>query len=202
VGRFLHGRPSSAPTPAHLRVRSWPTPSASSGRCHVVPGVSRTPPISLTSSQAGNRYAPDPLPRPLPLKPVPFLCCNTTGRRRLNSHRRVVHPSPPRATRMTACPPTTLSRSIGCGASWRPVTAARLRLLLTALPTDEIPATLHAKVLHPSLCELPLHPFACRLACEPLATRIATEASRRPAAPVDRCQGCCVATMPMPSTRR
>jgi hypothetical protein len=31
-----------------------------------------------------------------------------------------------------------------------------LPLLLAALPTGEIPAVPHAKVLHPSLCELPV----------------------------------------------
>jgi hypothetical protein len=51
VGRFLCGWPSSAPTTAHLRVRSQPTPSASSGRCQVGLGASRTPHVSLTSSR-------------------------------------------------------------------------------------------------------------------------------------------------------
>jgi hypothetical protein len=121
-GRFLRGRPSSAPTPAHLRVRSWPTPSASSGRYQVGPDVSRTPHVSLTPSWAKNRYAPDPPLRLLPPKPVSFLCYDTAGRHRPNSHRQVVHPSPPRAT--TVCPPATLSHRVGCAASWRPVTAA------------------------------------------------------------------------------
>jgi hypothetical protein len=47
----------------------------------------------------------------------------------------------------------------------------------------------------------PSHP----LACWPLSSRIVpslTEASRRPAAPTDHCQGCCAATMPAPSTQR
>jgi hypothetical protein len=85
---------------------------------------------------------------------------------------------------MTACPPACLHQ------------------LLAALPTGEIPATPHAKVLHPSLCELPLHPFACRLTSELLARRIAADASRRPAAPVDHSQGRCAALMPAPSTRQ
>jgi hypothetical protein len=55
------------------------------------------------------------------------------------------------------------------------------------LPVGEILATPHAKVFHSSLYEMPSHPFACRLAYELLASRIAAEASRRPAAPVDRC---------------
>jgi hypothetical protein len=117
VCRFLRGRPSSVPTPAHLLVRSWPMPPASSGRCHVGPGASWTPPVSLTSSRAGNCYAPDSLP----LKPVPFLCCDTAGHHWPNSHRRAVHPSPPRATRTPTCAPTTLSHRVGCGAPWRPI---------------------------------------------------------------------------------
>jgi hypothetical protein len=198
VGRFLRGRPSSVLTLAHLRMRSRPAPSASSGCCQVGPGASRTPHVSLTPSRAGNRYTPDPLPCSLPPKPVPFLCCDTAGRRRPNSRQRAVHPSPPRATRMTACPPATLSRRVGCGALWCPINAARLCLLLATLPAGEIPATPCIKVLHPSLCELLSHPFACCLACEPLASRIAAKASHRPAASVDRCQGCCAATMPAP----
>jgi hypothetical protein len=201
VGRFLCGRPSSALTSTHLRMRSRPAPFASSRRCQMGPDTSQTPPVNLTSSRAGNRYAHDPLPQPLTLKPVPFLCCDTVDRRRPNSRRRAVHPSPPHATRMTACPLATLSRRVGCGAPWHPIIVARLRLLLAALPADEIPATPHVKVLHPSLCELSSHPFTCRLACEPLASRIAAEASRRPAAPVDYCQGSCAAMMPAPSTR-
>jgi hypothetical protein len=202
VGRFLRGRPSSALTPTNLHVRSQPAPFACSRRCQMGPDTLRTPPVNLTSSRAGNRYAHDPLPRPLTLKPVPFLCCDTVDRHRPNSCRRAVHPSPPRATRMTACPPVTLSRRVGCGAPWHPVIVARLRLLLAVLPADEIPATPHAKVLHSSLCELSSHPFTCRLACEPLASRIAAEASCRPAASVDCCQGSCTAMMPAPSTRR
>jgi hypothetical protein len=151
---------------------------------------------------AGNHYAPNPLPRPLPPKPIPFLCCDTANHHWPNSRQRAVHPSPPYATRMTACPPATLSRRVGCGAPWHPVTAARLHLLLAALPVSEIPAMPHTKVLHTTLYEMPSHPFACLLACEPLASRIAAEASRRPAAPVNRCQGRCTATMPVPSTLR
>jgi hypothetical protein len=55
------------------------------------------------------------------------------------------------------------------------------------LPVGEILATPHAKVFHSSLYEMSSHPFACRLAYELLASRIAAEASRHPAAPVDRC---------------
>jgi hypothetical protein len=69
VGRFLCGRPSSAPTLAHLCVRSRPAPSASSGHCQVGPSTSRTPHVSLTPSWAGNRYAPDPLSRRPNLSP-------------------------------------------------------------------------------------------------------------------------------------
>jgi hypothetical protein len=86
MGRFLRGRPSLALTLAHLHVRSRHTPSASSGRCQVGPCVSWTPLVRLTSSRAGNRYAPDPLPRPSSLKPIPLLYCNTAGRHRPNPH--------------------------------------------------------------------------------------------------------------------
>jgi hypothetical protein len=103
---------------------------------------------------------------------------------------------------MTVCPPATLNRRVGCGALWHPIIAARLHLLLTALPADETLATPSAKVLHPSLCELPSYPFACRLSCEPLASRIAAEVSRHLAASVDRYQGRCAATMSVPSTRQ
>jgi hypothetical protein len=188
VGHFLCGRPSS-------------TPSASSGRCQVGPGTSRTPHVSLTPSWAGNHYAPDLPARQLPPKPVPFLCCDTASHRRINSHRRAIHPSPPRTTRMTPCPPATLSHCIGCGAPWRPVAATCLCLFLAALPTGEIPAMPRTKVLHPSLYELSSHPFACRLTCEPLASRIDTEASRRLATPIDRCQGHYTTTMTTPNTR-
>jgi hypothetical protein len=116
-----------------------------------------------------------------PPKLVPFLCCDTADRRQPNSYRWAVHPSPPRATRMTACPAATFSRCVDCGAPWHPIIAARLRLLLAALLTGEIPATPRAKVLHPSLCELSWHFFACRLAC---------------------CHGRCATTMSTPSTRR
>jgi hypothetical protein len=57
------------------------------------------------------------------------------------------------------------------------------------LPACEILATPHTKVLHLSLRELSSHPFAYRLAYKLLSSRIAAEASHRPAAPVDRCQG-------------
>jgi hypothetical protein len=118
----------------------------------------QTPHVSLTPLWAENHYAPDLLPRLLPPKPVPFLCCDTTGLRRPNSCRWAIHPSPPRATRMTACPPATLSHCVNCDAPWHPVTTAPLCLLLTALPAGEIPAMPRAKVLHPSLCELSSHP--------------------------------------------
>jgi hypothetical protein len=108
-------------------------PSASSGRCQVGPGASRTPPTSLTSLRAGNRYAPDPLPCLLPLKSIPFLCCDTVGRRRPNSGRWASHPSPPSITRMPTCASAALSRHVSCGVSWCPVTAAHLRLLSSSL---------------------------------------------------------------------
>jgi hypothetical protein len=169
----------------------------------VGPGVSWTPHVGLTPSRMGNRYAPNPPPRPLPPKPIPFLCCDTVGHRRPNSCCWAIHPSPPRAIWMTSCPCATLSHCVGCGAPWLTITTARLCLclLLAALPAGDIPAMPHAKVLHPSLCELPSHPFACCLACEPLGSRIATEASRRPTAPIDRYQGRYAAMMPAPSTR-
>jgi hypothetical protein len=141
VRRFHCGRPSSAPTLVHLHVWSRPMPSASSGRCQVGPGASWTPHVNLTPSRAGNHYAPDPPPCPLPPKLIPFLYCDTARRHRPNSHRWVIHPSPLRTTRMIVCPPATLSHRVGCGAPWPPVTAARLRLLHAALSASEILAT-------------------------------------------------------------
>jgi hypothetical protein len=61
---------ASAQSSRHSR----PTPSLSVGRYQVGPGTSWTPPVSITSSWAGNRYAPDPLPRLLRSNPSPFLC--------------------------------------------------------------------------------------------------------------------------------
>jgi hypothetical protein len=172
-----------------------------------VAGPARCRPQPISTCEAGPRRL---LPRdaakwvPAPHEPhmSASLCCDTAGRRQPNSRRWAIHPSPPRATRMTVCPPATLSRCVGCGVPWHPITAARLRLLLAALPTDEIPATPHAKVLHPSLCELPSHPFACCLTCEPLAIPIAAKVSHQSAALVDRYQGRYAATMLAPSTRR
>jgi hypothetical protein len=98
------------------------------------------------------------------------------------------------------------SRRLWCTVASRhccpPASAARLCLLLAALPIGEIPAMPHTKVLHTTLYEMPSHPFACLLTCEPLASLIAAEASCRPTAPVNRYQGRCTAMMPAPSTRR
>jgi hypothetical protein len=137
--------------------------------------------------------------KPLRTRPATAPVTAQTHSLPLLRHRR----SSPAKFSSTGRPPvTTLSRRVSYGAPWCPVTAARLHLLLAALPVIEIPAMPRANVLHPSLCELPSHPFSCHLACEPLASRIAAEASRRPAAPEDRCQGRCAATMPALSTRR
>jgi hypothetical protein len=170
-------------------------------------GPARCRPQPISTCKAGllrllPRDAAKWVPAPREPHMSASLCCDTAGRRQPNSRRWAIHPSPPRATRMTACPPATLSHRVSRGAPWRPITAARLRLLLAALPANEIPATPRAKVLHPSLCELPSHPFTCRLTCEPLASRIATKASHQSAALVDRYQGRYAATMPAPSTRR
>jgi hypothetical protein len=58
------------------------TPSISSGRCQAGPSASRTPPISLSFSWAKNRYAPDPLPRPLRSNPSPSSAPADSHRRR------------------------------------------------------------------------------------------------------------------------
>jgi hypothetical protein len=74
VGRFLRGRPSSALTSAQSSVRSWPTPSASSGRCQAGP-VPRGPHMSasLIRGQKLLRTRPTTAPGTLP-SPSCFLC--------------------------------------------------------------------------------------------------------------------------------
>jgi hypothetical protein len=63
----------------------------------------------------------------------PLLCSAPVCPHRPNSHRRAGHPSPPRATRMAACPPATLSHHVSCDVPWRLITVARLRLLSSPL---------------------------------------------------------------------
>jgi hypothetical protein len=74
VGRFSPRPAQLGSASAQSSRRSWPTQSVSAGRCQVGPNISRTPPVSLTSSRVGNRYAPDPLPRPLRSNTSSFLC--------------------------------------------------------------------------------------------------------------------------------
>jgi hypothetical protein len=45
------------------------------------------------SFTGGNRYAPNPIPCPLPSKPVPLLCFGTAGRHRQNFPRLATHAS-------------------------------------------------------------------------------------------------------------
>jgi hypothetical protein len=61
-----------SPRPAQLGTSLGPisraklaAPSASSGHCQAGPNASQTPPVSLTSLWAGNRYTPDPLSCPI-----------------------------------------------------------------------------------------------------------------------------------------
>jgi hypothetical protein len=202
VGHFLRGRARTPPTLAHLRLRSRPAPSASSGRYQVGTGASRT--HMSASLLRGRETVTHPTHHCARYRPNPSPSSATTPSV-VASQILVDGPSTchhPHATRMTACPPATLSRRVDCGAPWRPITVFHLCLLLDALPAGEISATPHAKELHPSLCELPSHPFACCLACKPLSSRIAAKVLRHPTAPVDRCQGRYAATIPAPSTRR
>jgi hypothetical protein len=74
VGRFLRGRPSSALASAQSSRRSRPSPSVSSGRCHVGPGASQTPPISLSTLRVETVSRPTRYGTRYPPKPVPFLC--------------------------------------------------------------------------------------------------------------------------------
>jgi hypothetical protein len=93
------------------------------------------------------------------------------------------HPS---ITRMPMCASAALSRHVGCGASWRPVTAGHLRLPSSSLRRSDSGANrsttrpragcFAAGQLLPCLCM----PLGCPV---PLLT----EASCRPATPVDRC---------------
>jgi hypothetical protein len=161
------------------------------------PDLARERPITISRATVTDRRSP----LVSPLFPQIPLLCSPAWQRRLNCQRRAGHPSPP------------LCRKDAHVCTCRPKPSHRLRCTVAShhrcppasaprhAATGEIPTTPRAKVLHASLCELPSHPFACRLACEPLASCIATEASRRPIALVDRCQGRCTATMPAPSTR-
>jgi hypothetical protein len=74
VGRFSPWPAQLSSASAQSSWRSRPAPLISTGRCQVGPGASWTPLVSLTFSRAGNRYAPDPLPRTLRSNPSPFLC--------------------------------------------------------------------------------------------------------------------------------
>jgi hypothetical protein len=161
----------------------------------VGPDTLWTPHVSLTPSWAENHYAPDLLPRLLPPKPVPFLCCDTTGRRRPNSCRWAIHPSPPHATRMTACPPATLSHCVNCGAPWHPVTTAPCVCSSPRCPPVKF------RPRPAPRCSIQAS-VSCRHIPPLLASRIAVKASCRPAAPVNRCQGRCAATIPTPNTQR
>jgi hypothetical protein len=111
------------------------------------------------------------------------------------------HPSPPHATRMAACSPATLSHRVGCGALWRPVTAARLCLLSSlAAPVgfwsrpldDEVleQATLVAKLPPPNVCHgrhhlaLPTRTRSCvgRVRWHPPSCRVTRLGSDAPSA--------------------
>jgi hypothetical protein len=110
---------------------SFPRLLPSGPRCLTDPARQ---PLSIVGR---NRYAPDPIPRPLPFQ---------------------THPLP----------------------------------LLLTVPRCSVQATVSC----------PSRLLTCRLACWPLASHVATEASHRPAAPVDRCHRRCTATMLVPSTQR
>jgi hypothetical protein len=107
MGRFLRGRARTPPTLAHLRLRSRPAPSASSGRCQVGTSASRT---HMSASLLRGRetvthpthhcarYCSNPSPSSATTPSV------------VASQILVDGPSTchhPHATRMTACPPST-----------------------------------------------------------------------------------------------
>jgi hypothetical protein len=107
MGRFLRGRARTPPTLAHLRLRSRPAPSASSGRCQVGTSASRT---HMSASLLRGRetvthpthhcarYCPNPSPSSATTPSV------------VASQILVDGPSTchhPHATRMIACPPST-----------------------------------------------------------------------------------------------
>jgi hypothetical protein len=101
VDRFLRGRPSSAPIPAHLHARA---------------GL-----LAHYRVTVADRWT---LVRPS--SPKSLLPCSAPAcPHRPISHQRASHPSPPRATRMAAWSPATLSYRISCGAPWCPITATR-----------------------------------------------------------------------------
>jgi hypothetical protein len=159
--------------------------------------LTRKQPVTISRTAVADRRGP-------PVRPLfsqITLLCSPGCQRRPNCRRRAGHPSPP-LCRMDAhvctyCPePWHRLRCTVVSHHRCPPASAPRRAV-----AGEIPATPRAKVLYTSPCELPLHPFVCRLACESLASRIIVEVSCRPAAPVDRCQGCCATTMPVPSTK-
>jgi hypothetical protein len=88
-----------------------------------------------------------------------------------------------------------MSRRVGCGASWHPVTAARLRLPSSALRRSYSGANRAAMRPRAGCFTVgQLLPHLSALLGRPVPSL--TEASRRLAASVDRCQGRCAATMP------
>jgi hypothetical protein len=95
--------------------QSRPAPSVSMGRCQVGPGASPTPPVSLSSSWAENRYAPDPLSRPLPSQthPLPLLARVATPTKLPPTSRPPVTTSRLKGVRVCAYPPEP-SRWLRC----------------------------------------------------------------------------------------
>jgi hypothetical protein len=104
VGRFLYGRPSSAPTPAHLHVRA----SLPARYCTTV-AVRRGPPVGVV------------FPQILPGCALAGIAAAIPVAASSTRHHPII-------VRIPTCVPATLSRRIGYGASWCPITAARLRL--------------------------------------------------------------------------
>jgi hypothetical protein len=129
VCRFLRGWPSSAlPRPIFVREpASQPV----------------TTPPSLT-----DRARLSALP-----SPKSSLLCLPEWQHRPNCRRRADHPSPPRATRMTACSPATLSHHVSCGAPWRPITAAHCSAAARCCSSRDAytsSSTMKPRVTHPA----------------------------------------------------
>jgi hypothetical protein len=109
MDRFLCGRPSSAPTPAHLRMRA-----SQPARYRSAIADRRDPPIGVVFPQILHDRALTSIATRIPIDAP-------------STHH---HPF---AVRMPTCAPVTLSRRINCGVPWRPITAARLCLPSSAL---------------------------------------------------------------------
>jgi hypothetical protein len=167
-----------SPWPAHLGAD--PDPSSRASR-----------PASHYRSTIADRRGPPINPLFPPNPPSSARSCGNAGQTADDGPTTHHHPS---VMRMPMCPPTALSHRVGCGASWHPITATRLHLSSSTLRQSDSGA--NRSVTRPRAGCFTSGQLLPRL-CAPLGHPVPslTEASRRPAAPVDRCDGRCATTM-------